>query len=89
MADNSLPKSSSSKRRGRPPKHREAHEKLEEMEGLLNVPEVAIFLDVHKGLIYQLVKTQGLPATRIGKHLRFYRHDLLKWIDSRRVNETS
>lgn len=89
MTDKSLPDISIPRRRGRPPKHREAHEQLDKMEGLLSVPDVATFLDVHKGLVYQLVKTQGLPATRIGKHLRFYRHDLLQWIEGRRVRENA
>ncbi len=82
---NSPAESPSPKRRGRPRKHQEAHEQLDNMEGLLNVSDVARFLRVHKGLVYQLVKAHGLPATRIGKHLRFYRLELLKWIEARRI----
>lgn len=72
---------------GRPRKHREANDELTKHESLLGVPDVATFLRIHKSLVYQLVRKQGLPATRIGKHLRFYRHELLKWIEAQRVTD--
>lgn len=85
MTNHPLPESPSPRRRGRPRKHREAHEQLVNMEGLLSVLDVATFLDVHKGHVYKLVKEYDLPATRIGKHLRFYRHEIVNWIETRRV----
>lgn len=89
MNNNAPAESPTHKRRGRPRKHHEAEEQLVKMEGLLNVAEVADFLRVHKGLVYQLVKTHGLPATKVGKHLRFYRFELLNWIERRRTSQSS
>ena len=88
MNNNAPAESPNHKRRGRPRKHGEAEAHLVKMEGLLNVADVAQFLRVHKGLVYQLVKTHGVPATKIGKHLRFYRFELLNWIEHRRTAQS-
>ncbi len=38
---------------------------------LLNVDEIALYLNVKKSWIYEQVGKRGIPCKRIGKYLRF------------------
>lgn len=85
MTENAISPHTAGRGPGRPRKHPRTHGELMNIENMLAVPDVAQFFQVPESLVYQLVKQEALPATRIGKHLRFYRHELLKWIEGRRV----
>ncbi len=50
---------------------------------ILTVMEVARFLRVPKSTVYKLARGGELPATKIGKHWRFLRHDIHEWMHSR------
>ena len=47
---------------------------------ILTVPEVARLLRVPKSTVYKLARLGQLPASKIGKHWRFVRHDLEAWV---------
>ncbi len=48
-------------------------------EELLSTRDAAKLLGVKPSWIYRLAKKKGLPAVRIGKHLRYPRRELTKW----------
>ncbi|NOS81330.1 MAG: helix-turn-helix domain-containing protein [Nitrospira sp.] len=50
---------------------------------ILTVMDVAQFLRVPKSTVYKLARQGELPASKIGKHWRFLRHDLNQWMHSR------
>jgi excisionase family DNA binding protein len=50
---------------------------------ILTVMDVARFLRVPKSTVYKLARVGELPASKIGKHWRFLRHDIYVWMHSR------
>ena len=50
---------------------------------ILTVMDVAHFLRVPKSTVYKLARVGELPATKIGKHWRFLRHDIHEWLHTR------
>ncbi len=58
----------------------------EELVGLdgeiLTALEVAAFLRVPKSTVYKLARLGQLPASKVGKHWRFLRLDVQRWIHS-------
>lgn len=50
---------------------------------IMTVTEVANFLRVPKSTVYKLARVGELPASKIGKHWRFMRHDIHEWMHSR------
>lgn len=52
---------------------------------LLTVDELAALLAVKPGWVYSAARDGQLPAVRVGKHLRFIRDDIERWILERRT----
>ncbi len=50
---------------------------------ILTVLEVARFLRVPKSTVYKLARLGQLPASKVGKHWRFLRQDVQRWIHGR------
>jgi len=50
---------------------------------LLNVADLAERFQVGESKIRQLVRDEGLPHLRLGKHLRFRPDAVDRWLDSR------
>jgi len=50
---------------------------------ILTVTDVARFLRVPKSTVYKLARVGELPASKIGKHWRFLRHDIHEWMHNR------
>lgn len=51
-------------------------------EPLLDASEAARLPKVPRSTVYELVRSRGLPHVRVGRTLRFTRHDLGRWIDA-------
>ena len=49
-------------------------------EPLLNAPEAARLLAVRTSWVYDAVRDGRLPCVRIGRHIRFLRSDLERWV---------
>ena len=47
----------------------------------LTADEVAEFLRIPLSTVYKLVQDKKLPGFKVGKHWRFRREAILKWID--------
>jgi excisionase family DNA binding protein len=47
---------------------------------ILNVDEAAHLLRIPRSSVYKLAQEGKIPAQKVGKHWRFYRPILVKWI---------
>lgn len=53
-------------------------------EPLLTPSEAAALLAVKTSWIYEAVRDGRLPCVRIGRHIRFLRSDLERWVNGQR-----
>ncbi len=53
-------------------------------EPLLTAPKAAQLLSVRTSWIYEAVRDGRLPCVRVGKHVRFLRSDLERWVADQR-----
>jgi excisionase family DNA binding protein len=51
-----------------------------ENSDILTVEEAAELLKIPRSSVYKLAQEGKLPAQKVGRHWRFYRPTLLKWI---------
>ena len=51
-------------------------------DDVMNAAEVAVLMRVGKNQIYGLAAANKIPHRRVGKHLRFSRAALMRWLDS-------
>lgn len=56
------------------------------MEKLLSTREVAEFLSVNEKMIYTLISSQGLPATKITGKWLFPKNLVEQWVESKTIN---
>lgn len=47
---------------------------------ILTVEEAAELLKIPRSSIYKLAQQGKIPAQKVGKHWRFYRPKLVKWV---------
>ena len=47
---------------------------------ILTINDVAKFLRIPVSSVYKLAQEGKIPAQKVGKHWRFYRPTLLKWM---------
>ncbi len=52
-------------------------------EPLLTAADAAELLSVRTSWIYEAVRSGNLPCVRVGKHVRFLRSDLERWVAER------
>lgn len=54
----------------------------------LTAEEVAAFLRIPLSTIYKLTQDQKIPAFKIGKHWRYKKQSILRWVDQQEKNST-
>lgn len=54
---------------------------------MLTVPEAAQILRIDKVTVYELAKSNGFPALRIGRRVLIPRDALLRWIEAESMNK--
>lgn len=47
---------------------------------IMTIEDVAEFLRIPVSSVYKLAQTGKIPAQKVGRHWRFYRPTLLRWI---------
>jgi len=57
-------------------------------DGLLTTQDLADRLRVRKSWVYDNIKSKRIPHHKFGRHLRFNRHEIDKWVDSNRSEES-
>ncbi len=57
---------------------------MNDLDRLLSVEDLATYLDIPVATIYAWrYRRQGPPGFRVGRHLRFRREDVERWITER------
>ena len=58
------------------------------MENLMNVDQVAEYMQVHRNTVLNFLKRDGMPAFKLGSVYRFRKSEIDAWIDSKYQVET-
>jgi excisionase family DNA binding protein len=53
---------------------------------VLTIEELAIYLKVSKSTLYKLVQEGSVPGQKVGRHWRFRRETIDRWLDSNDTN---
>jgi excisionase family DNA binding protein len=57
------------------------------MSNLLTVDEIAIFLNVSRATVYNLINKKDLPFVKIGRSTRFNANDVMQWVKEQNDGE--
>lgn len=55
---------------------------------VLTIDELAVYLKVSKSTLYKLVQEGKVPGQKVGKHWRFKRDVIDRWLDTSAKTET-
>ena len=58
-----------------------------ELPVMLTIQDVAAFLRVSKNTAYSFVSTGVFPAVKVGRQIRIYREDVIKYVSARNGRE--
>lgn len=53
-----------------------------EEDQVLTIEELAAYLKVSKSTLYKLVQSGAVPGHKVGRHWRFRRETIDRWLDS-------
>ena len=56
---------------------------VDQLQPLLSVQEVSVWLNVKPSWVFHHHGPDGLPSLRVGRHLRFRRPEVEAWLDRR------
>lgn len=62
---------------------------MEKTKEVLNVDELAGYLDIPKSTVYKLVREGKIPAQKVGRHWRFLKDAVDAWLGNRGANKAS
>lgn len=54
---------------------------------LMTIQEVAKYLKISVHTVYKMVEQDRMPATKLGRQLRFRKSDVYKWLSERMLTE--
>lgn len=54
---------------------------------LLTTMEVANILKVARITVYRMANRGDIPCYKNGKHLKFYKDEIMEWVDSGKIND--
>jgi len=54
---------------------------------VLTIEELAAYLKIPKSTLYKLVREGKIPSQKIGRHWRFRKEAIDRWLEATRVSE--
>ena len=54
---------------------------------VLTIEELSIYLKIPKSTLYKLVREGRVPSQKVGRHWRFRKEAINRWLDETRVEE--
>lgn len=51
-------------------------------DGIMTIEELSVYLRIPKSTLYKLVREGKVPCQKIGKHWRFRRETIERWLDA-------
>lgn len=56
--------------------------KHDEKDALLDVVQLAAYLNVSKAWVYDQIRNNEIPHSKLGKYLRFRRREIDRWLET-------
>ena len=56
---------------------------MNEPSEVMTVDELAAYLKIPKSTLYKLVREGQIPSQKVGRHLRFRKETIDRWLDQR------
>ena len=56
---------------------------------VLTIEELAAYLKIPKSTLYKLVREGRIPSQKIGRHWRFRKEAIDRWLEETRTNESN
>ena len=54
---------------------------------VMTIDELVIYLKIPKSTLYKLVRERQIPSQKVGRHLRFRKETIEKWLDQQKFEE--
>jgi len=58
------------------------------LDNVLTIAELSAYLKIPKSTLYKLVREGKIPSQKVGRHLRFHREYIDKWLKPRNEPES-
>ena len=58
-----------------------------ELSDILTIEELSIYLKIPKSTLYKLVREGKIPSQKVGRHWRFRKKTIGRWLDETRFEE--
>lgn len=58
-----------------------------ELSDILTIGELSIYLKIPKSTLYKLVREGKIPSQKVGRHWRFRKKTIDRWLDETRFEE--
>ena len=59
----------------------------EKPSGVLTIAELSVYLKIPKSTLYKLVREGRVPSQKVGRHWRFRKVAIDRWLDETRAEE--
>ncbi|MDP2646232.1 MAG: helix-turn-helix domain-containing protein [Desulfobacterales bacterium] len=56
---------------------------MEKADDVFNIDELADYLKIPKSTLYKLVREGKIPAQKVGRHWRFHKESIVRWLGNR------
>jgi len=59
----------------------------EKPDDVLTIEELSVYLKISKSTLYKLVREGKVPSQKVGRHWRFRKEAIDRWLDETRAEE--
>lgn len=56
-------------------------------DDVLTIDELSVYLKIPKSTLYKIVREGKIPSQKVGRHWRFRKMAIDRWLDATRVKE--
>jgi len=67
---------------------REVNLRYEKPGDVLTIEELSVYLKIPKSTLYKLVREGRVPSQKVGRHWRFRKKAIARWLDETRAEES-
>ena len=57
---------------------------MEKSYDVFNIDELADYLKIPKSTLYKLVREGKIPAQKVGRHWRFHKETIVRWLGNQK-----
>jgi excisionase family DNA binding protein len=56
-------------------------------DDILTIEELSVYLKISKSTLYKLLREGRIPSHKVGRHWRFRKETIDRWLDEKRIEE--